>query len=71
MLYGAKRQSGLLAEGLRSGARQAADRDRMRRGADLVTIERGTAAPSRTHRSLLAVVLRHVRPAPATHAPVR
>lgn len=71
MLYGAPRQSGLLAADLRSSARQAADRDRARRGADLAIIESRTTAPAGTHRSLLAAVLRHVRQAPAAHAPAR
>jgi hypothetical protein len=71
MLYGAPRQSGLLVADLRSGARQAADRDRARRGADLAGIECRPTAPTGTHHSLLAIVLRHVRQAPAAHAPAR
>ena len=71
MLYGALRQSGLLAADLRSGARQAADRDRTWSTADLAVVEGRPTVPSRTHRSFLAGVLRHVRQAPAAHGPAR
>lgn len=71
MLYGAPRQSTLLATDLRSRARKATDRDRTRRTGDRVTVERRPTAPAGSHRSLLSVVLRHVRPSPAAHVPAR
>jgi hypothetical protein len=70
MLYGAPRQSGLLAAGLRSNARQAADRDRL--SATCATASPGRdPQPVAARRSLTAAVRRHVGRRSAAHAGAR
>lgn len=69
MLYGAPRQSGLLAADLRASARQAADRDR------LIDVTRAAAGrdrvPATARRSILATIRQQVGRRPVAHVGAR
>ncbi len=69
MQHGAPRTAILLANDLRSGARQAADRDRAR--AAEAGFELRSPARQAPRRSLLDVVRRHVTRVPAAGAGAR
>jgi hypothetical protein len=76
MLYGAPRQSGLLAADLRSSAHQAADREGLRVAGDageaFTTAAGGRdPAPATVPRLLVAIVRQRIVRRPAAHAGVR
>ncbi len=70
MLYGAPRQSGLLATDLRAAVREAAERDRLSAAGNTAGTRRDLARAT-VRRSLLATVLRHVGRRSAAHAGAR
>lgn len=72
MLYGAPKQSGLLAGDLRSNARQAADRDRLIAGDAGASAAAGRdPVPATVRHSVLATIRQHMSRRAAAHAGAR